>query len=115
MYNKALFSGGNSSTYALTCLGPGVPEVTIHGRDHKKLLTWENNAVLHSKVKSKTMPVIERISVPVPGGFNAQAVLYLPPDMDKSGNVKYPLLVNVYVIVLSSFTSPANAILLYSY
>ncbi|KAL0273764.1 UNVERIFIED_CONTAM: hypothetical protein PYX00_006369 [Menopon gallinae] len=73
LYNKALFSGGNSSSYALSCLGPGVPES-----------------------KSKTMPVIERISVPVPGGFNAQAVIHLPPGIDKSGNVKYPLLVNVY-------------------
>lgn len=95
LYNRAVFGKGKTPTYALSCLGPGIPEISIFDQSNKKLLLWENNNFVLSKLGDRALPIIERITIPVPGGFNAVVVLFLPPDIDRSGKTKYPLLVNV--------------------
>lgn len=43
----------------------------------------------------KAVPLIERFTVDVTGGYVAQVQLKLPPNIDKTGETKYPMLVNV--------------------
>ena len=94
-YNRAFFGKKGSTTYALSCLGPGIPEISIFDMNNNKLMTWENNEFIKNKLSAKVLPTIERLTVPVSGGFNAVVVLFLPPNMDKSGKTKYPLLIYV--------------------
>lgn len=42
------------------------------------------------------MPTIEIKTVPISNGFTAKVLLQLPPNMDRSGKTKYPMLVDVY-------------------
>lgn len=73
----------------------GVPEVSIYNNTHKQILKWENNIEVLARLDGKQLPITKRLQVPIPGGL-AQVVMYLPPDLDTSGKVQYPLLVNVY-------------------
>lgn len=94
LYNGVIFSP-NTSYYTLNCAGPGVPEVTIYDSNHKKIETWETNEELNELVEEKQMPTIKRFEVDVEGGFKAQVLLQLPPNMDMTGEVKYPMIVDV--------------------
>lgn len=42
------------------------------------------------------MPRTEIHTVPIGDNFTAKVLLQLPPNMDRSGKTKYPLLVDVY-------------------
>lgn len=42
------------------------------------------------------MPTTEIVNIPISDGFEAKVLLQLPPNMDRSGKTKYPLLVDVY-------------------
>lgn len=95
LYNSAEFSKDNSH-YVLTCAGPGVPEITIYNSNLTKLYTWEDNKAVAELVAEKSRPIVKRFTVPVPGGFEAQVKLLLPPNADLSGKTKYPMLVYVY-------------------
>ncbi|KAL2712951.1 venom dipeptidyl peptidase 4 isoform X2 [Vespula squamosa] len=95
LYNTAKFSTDNSY-YVLTCAGPGVPEIFIYNRNGKKIATWEENEAVAELLKSKAQPIVHKYKIPVPGGFNAQVKLLIPPDADLSGAIKYPMLVYVY-------------------
>ncbi|XP_058799148.1 venom dipeptidyl peptidase 4-like isoform X2 [Phymastichus coffea] len=95
LYNSAEFSKDNSH-YVLTCAGPGIPEITIHNRNSTKLYTWEGNKAVAEIILEKSRPIVKRFTVPVPGGFEAQVKLLLPPNADLSGKTKYPMLVFVY-------------------
>lgn len=46
-------------------------------------------------MKEKSKPLIKRFTVPVPGGFEAQVRLLIPPGADLTGTTKYPMLVYV--------------------
>ncbi|XP_067612885.1 venom dipeptidyl peptidase 4-like isoform X2 [Eurosta solidaginis] len=88
---------------AITSDGPGIPYTTIHEwsweNDQvvlKKLMDWELNSELHAKLKLKAMPTHEIHTFPIAEGFTAKVLLQLPPNLDRSGNTKYPLLVDVY-------------------
>ncbi|CAB0042041.1 unnamed protein product [Trichogramma brassicae] len=94
-YNSAEFSQ-DSSYYALTCAGPGVPEVTIHDRDSKRIVTWESNRAIAKRIAKKSLPIQKKLRVAVPGGFEARVKMLLPPNADLSGRTKYPMLVYVY-------------------
>ncbi|XP_014205083.1 venom dipeptidyl peptidase 4 isoform X2 [Copidosoma floridanum] len=95
LYNSAEFSKDNSH-YVLTCAGPGIPEITIHNRNSTKLFTWESNKPIAELIAEKARPIVKRFTVPVPGGFEAQVKMLLPPNADLSGKTKYPMLVYVY-------------------
>lgn len=85
----------NSSHYVLNCAGPGVPEISIYNESNKFITTWESNEKIVEVLKEKTIPKNIRFNVTLDGGFTAQVNLRLPPNLDQSGNVKYPMLVNV--------------------
>ncbi|XP_053954142.1 venom dipeptidyl peptidase 4 isoform X2 [Anastrepha ludens] len=107
-------SGGVQQTYyevsfsherqmAISSEGPGVPMTVIYEwtpeTDRvtlRKLLDWELNDELHTKLKSKAMPTHEIHTFPIADNFTAKVMLQLPPNLDRSGNTKYPLLVDVY-------------------
>lgn len=97
LHNSAKFSA-NSSHYVLNCAGPCVPEISIFNENNKFVTTWETNKKIVDVLKDKTLPTDIRFNVTIDGGFVAQVNLKLPPNLDKSGDVKYPMLVNVYVI-----------------
>ncbi|XP_008202160.1 venom dipeptidyl peptidase 4 isoform X1 [Nasonia vitripennis] len=95
LYNSAEFSKDNSH-YVLTCAGPGIPEITIHNRNSTKVYAWESNIAVAELIAEKSRPTVKRFTVPVPGGFEAQVKLLLPPNADLSGKTKYPMLLYVY-------------------
>ncbi|RZC37564.1 C05D11.1-like, partial [Asbolus verrucosus] len=94
LYNIAEFST-DSSHYVLNCAGPNVPTVAIHSLD-RKIMDWDQNEELQKLTANKRIPKAHRMTFEVEGGFKAQVLLRLPPDLDTSGNTKYPMLVNVY-------------------
>ncbi|CAH0557866.1 unnamed protein product [Brassicogethes aeneus] len=94
-YNTAEFSP-DFTNYALTCAGPDVPEINIYSSKNVKLLAWEQNKNLLNIVRQKRIPVTKKMEFNISDGFTARVSLKLPPNMDMSGNTKYPMLVNVY-------------------
>ncbi|XP_011864447.1 PREDICTED: venom dipeptidyl peptidase 4 [Vollenhovia emeryi] len=95
LYNSAKFSTDNSH-YVLTCAGPGVPDIAIYNKNTTLLSVWEDNSVVTDIIMEKSQPIVHRYKVSVPGGFNAQVRLLIPPGADLSGAAKYPMLVYVY-------------------
>jgi dipeptidyl-peptidase-4 len=55
----------------------------------------ESNDEIRHLLEGATLPTTKQLEVSVPGGFKAQVQLWLPPDIDKSGKTKFPLLINV--------------------
>ena len=56
----------------------------------------ENNFKLRNQMERKIFPEVLNLNVDVVGGsFKADVRLFLPPNMDKSGKTKYPLLIYV--------------------
>uniref|UniRef100_A0A1Y1KXZ8 Venom dipeptidyl peptidase 4 n=1 Tax=Photinus pyralis TaxID=7054 RepID=A0A1Y1KXZ8_PHOPY len=93
-YNSAQFSK-DLSHHVLNCEGPNVPETMIYSKN-KLVDVWERNSDLRDLVRNVRTPVIEKHRFDLPGGFKAQVMLRLPSNIDKSGDTKYPMLVNVY-------------------
>ncbi|XP_046398463.1 venom dipeptidyl peptidase 4 isoform X2 [Ischnura elegans] len=94
-YNSVSLSEDNS-LYALYCGGPQIPEVSIWTKEGERVLTWEKNMGLHTLLENREVPEKMRLKVPLPGGLDAEVALRLPPNMDKSGTTKYPMVVLVY-------------------
>ncbi|CAH1108966.1 unnamed protein product [Psylliodes chrysocephalus] len=94
-YNTAEFSQ-NKAYYVLNCAGPDVPQISIFTKDGVKVTDWIDNEELASYLKQKEQPTLKKLSLEIADGFTANVVLRLPPNLDTSGNVKYPMLVNVY-------------------
>lgn len=95
LYNSATFSTDNSH-YVLTCAGPGVPDISIYNKNSTLLFVWEDNDVVTEIIDERSQPIVQKYKVSVPGGFNAQVRLLIPPGADLSGATKYPMLVYVY-------------------
>lgn len=93
-YNSAEFSK-DGSYYALTCEGPNVPRVSIRSKDGQEKAVWNTNDELSALIEGKA-PTIRKLSFDIAGGFKANVMLRLPPNMDTTGNTKYPMLINVY-------------------
>lgn len=84
------------SYYVFNCAGPGFPEISLFNANHEKLMVWEDNADLIEMLdKEHSMPKIQRLEFNISDEFKAQVLLKLPPNMDLSGNTKYPMVVNV--------------------
>lgn len=62
----------------------------------KKAVDWEVNSELQAKLKLKAMATQEIHTFPIADNFTAKVLLQLPPNLDRSGKTKYPLLVDVY-------------------
>ncbi|KAJ8970898.1 hypothetical protein NQ317_009050, partial [Molorchus minor] len=94
-YNTATFSK-DASRYALTCAGPDVPQVAIFSKSGEEILNWNENDDIATLTSSKLVPTFKKMSFDIADGFKADVLLRLPPNMDTSGETKYPMLVNVY-------------------
>ncbi|CAG9854854.1 unnamed protein product [Phyllotreta striolata] len=94
-YNSAEFSQ-SMDYYSLTCAGPDVPHASVYDKNGTKILDWTENNALAAYLSKKTPPVIKKLSYDIADGFKANVQLRLPPNMDYSGDTKYPMLVNVY-------------------
>lgn len=94
-YSGATFST-NVSYYVLSCIGPGVPEITLYDKSGERLLYWDTNQELRASLVNITLPRIKYLSVPISGAMAAQVKLFLPPGLEEAGARKYPLLVHVY-------------------
>ncbi|XP_076270794.1 venom dipeptidyl peptidase 4-like isoform X2 [Rhynchophorus ferrugineus] len=94
-YNSAEVSM-DSSYLVVTCAGPDIPYITILSGNGEEKIMWTENSVLTELLHGKALPDRKKLEFPVDGGFTAKVMLKLPPNMDTSGNTKYPMLVNVY-------------------
>lgn len=62
-----------------------------------KLGLWQRNDHLERILLEKSVPLIEFHEIPITGHtFNAKVMLQVPHDVDRSGHIKYPMLVDVY-------------------
>lgn len=95
LYNSAEVS--TDSTYlVITCNGPGVPHISIYSASGTEVLEWTVNEELNTLLAGKTLYDKEIVEFEIADGFTGRALLKLPPNMDRSGETKYPMLVNVY-------------------
>lgn len=69
--------------------------IVILFQSGKEIAIWEDNEAVAELLASKAQPIVHKYKIPVPGGFNAQVRLLIPPDADLSGATKYPMLVYV--------------------
>ncbi|XP_039280619.1 venom dipeptidyl peptidase 4 isoform X1 [Nilaparvata lugens] len=95
LYSGASFSKG-ASYYTQTCAGPYIPEIRIFEKNGKEIMLWDENDVLRQMLSDVTLPTEKLLTVRLKDGFDAQVKLQFPPNMDMSGNTKYPLLIHVY-------------------
>ncbi|XP_075211314.1 dipeptidyl peptidase 4 omega [Lycorma delicatula] len=97
---KCLYSGASfskkASYHALTCAGPHVPEIRLFDKFGKEIITWEDNDELKEILEEVTLPLTKEFTIPVADGFEAVVKLLLPPNIDTSGQTKYPMLIQVY-------------------
>ncbi|KAI5737154.1 hypothetical protein M8J76_010559 [Diaphorina citri] len=98
-YASAQFSK-SFTYYTLICKGPGVPYAQVHYtyalRPSSPLLIWEDNQLLRQELEDYDLPNTQDIDVPLGNGFLALVRLHLPKRIDRSGRLKYPMLLNVY-------------------
>nr|CAI5837059.1 unnamed protein product [Callosobruchus analis] len=94
-YNRADFSK-DASHYVMTCAGPDVPQVSLHAKNGQLKLYWTDNQELVDYLDKTDAVTIKKMTFDVAGGFKANVMLRLPPNMDQSGSTKYPMVVNVY-------------------
>ncbi|XP_030386247.1 venom dipeptidyl peptidase 4-like [Scaptodrosophila lebanonensis] len=100
-YFSATFN--NQKQIVITSLGPGLPATAIYEWSYEnfqlsltKLLDWETNDMLRSKLEGVTLPRREIHTFDIGEGLTAKVLLHLPPNLDRSGRTKYPMLVDVY-------------------
>ncbi|XP_030385628.1 venom dipeptidyl peptidase 4-like [Scaptodrosophila lebanonensis] len=100
-YFAAIFNDNNQ--IVITSLGPGIPTTAIYEWSYAnsqvtltKLLDWETNAQLRKDLEGVALPTHEIHTFSIEDGFTAKVLLQLPPNLDRSGNTKYPMLVDVY-------------------
>lgn len=58
-------------------------------------MIWEANNELKKIMLDVTLPFAKEFTVPIANGFEAVVKLHLPPNLDTSGKMKYPMLVQV--------------------
>ncbi|XP_077997531.1 inactive dipeptidyl peptidase 10-like isoform X2 [Glandiceps talaboti] len=83
--------------YALNCLGPDLPQSTLHSsEDFALLYVFEDNSKLAQKLEGKAVPKKIYLEIPTEGYENPgmYAELTLPAKMDNAR--KHPLLIDVY-------------------
>lgn len=93
---------GNS--LVLTALGPKIPRVDIYSwnvtKDQSIKLTWqyewEANKDISELLEMKKTPRIIHKDILLDSGFTAKVMMAVPPGVDLTGAIKYPMLVDVY-------------------
>lgn len=69
--------------------------MSLYKSNGRRLLTWENNNHIQANIDGIALPRTKRLTYKVADGFTAHAMLLLPPNMDMSGDTKYPMIVDV--------------------
>lgn len=90
--------------FVLTNEGPSIPRVDVYswgvsetGVTTKRVAILEDNSEIHTILSGIQVPQIVYMDVPLStGNFTARVRLQLPPNADRSGKTKYPLLIDVY-------------------
>lgn len=72
-----------------------IKSLFFQGHAKKPLLAWEDNYLLRNNLDGLDLPKHQDMFVPLDGGFEALVRLQLPKLMDRSGRLKYPLILNV--------------------
>lgn len=62
----------------------------------KTIENWERNEDLTSFLKVKKSPTIEIHDIELDSGLTTRVKLMLPPNVNRTGSVKYPMIVEVY-------------------
>ncbi|XP_058986361.1 venom dipeptidyl peptidase 4-like isoform X2 [Musca domestica] len=100
-YYSADFNTANQ--VVITSMGPSIPITSVYEWNYSgnqvsliKLMDWEHNDNLRHKLEGTAMPTIEIETVQMSNGFSAKVLMQLPPNLDRSGKTKYPMLVDVY-------------------
>ncbi|XP_065361054.1 venom dipeptidyl peptidase 4 isoform X2 [Calliphora vicina] len=93
----------NKNHVLINAVGPSIPQIVIYEWSYannqitlNKLITWEDNELLRATISKYALPTYEIHTLPIADGFTAKVLLQLPPNMDRSGKTKYPMLVDVY-------------------
>lgn len=89
---------------ALSAEGPGIPMTTLHevkwlAGDTTSSLSmgrWESNAELDGRVQNIELPTVQKDTIDLGNGFSSKVKMLLPPGIDRSGDKKYAVLVEVY-------------------
>ncbi|CAG9767540.1 unnamed protein product [Ceutorhynchus assimilis] len=95
LYNSAE-ANPDSSYLVVTCNGPDIPSISIISANGTEKAVWTTNEDLADLLGGKTVHNKKKFEFEIADGFTAKVMLKLPPNMDYSGNTKYPMLVNVY-------------------
>ncbi|XP_065087728.1 venom dipeptidyl peptidase 4 isoform X2 [Ochlerotatus camptorhynchus] len=100
-FNAQMSKKGNY--IVLEAKGPGVPWAEMFewsfAKDAvtlKPVKTLETNSDLRARLEDKSLPTVEYHEIDLDNGFTSKVMLLIPPGADRSGKVKYPLLVDVY-------------------
>lgn len=62
----------------------------------KPVDSWEKNEDLTSFLKVKKSPIIEIHDIELDSGVSTRVKLMLPPNVNRTGVVKYPMIIEVY-------------------
>ncbi|XP_037076781.1 inactive dipeptidyl peptidase 10-like [Pollicipes pollicipes] len=84
LYHDAIFNV-DGRHYALHCLGPMVPHVTVSAADAPQMTLLRNNSRLRAAAANTSLPRVEALRVP----------LTVPPQHRPNDVVAYPLLVRL--------------------
>lgn len=103
-YFSAAISAKDKNIVALTAEGPGIPKTTLYEISidsngtivKEKKADWELNTELDEKLHDVQLPTIEKDTIDMGNGFSAKVKMLLPPELDRTGDKKYPVLVEVY-------------------
>ncbi|XP_044001215.1 venom dipeptidyl peptidase 4-like [Aphidius gifuensis] len=96
LYNEALMSPSREK-FVLKCGGPDVPHISIYNtNDSTKIMTWNDNIKIAKLMNDTAQPIVMKLKVPISNDFEADVKLFIPPDADLNGSIKYPLLIYVY-------------------
>lgn len=103
-YFSAEISKNEKNIVALNADGPGIPktsifEVTITANGNvakEKKGDWESNKDLSEKLTGLELPTIEKDTIDLGNGFTSKVKMLLPPGLDRTGDKKYPMLIEVY-------------------
>lgn len=102
-YYTASISQNDKNTIALSGDGPSKPrtdlyEVTVNGGSVGKGRKgqWQANDELEGKLEGVSLPTVVFDTVDMGNGFSAKVKMLLPPELDRLGDKKYPMLIEVY-------------------
>ncbi|XP_044001598.1 venom dipeptidyl peptidase 4-like [Aphidius gifuensis] len=96
LYNEASMSPLREK-FVLKCGGPDVPHISIYNtNDSTKIMTWNDNIKIAKLINDTAQPIVMKLKVPISADFEADVKLFIPPDADLNGSIKYPLLIHVY-------------------